>query len=45
MNLDGLKEFEKESFIFCDTDGDQGLSWDEVENCEVKKVDWKFSYR
>merc|ERR1711936_366818 len=33
---DDIKELEKESFIVCDTDGDEGLSWDEVEKCEDK---------
>ena len=36
MNQNEIIELEKESFIVCDTDGDKGLSWEEVDNCEVK---------
>ena len=38
MNQNEIIELEKESFIVCDTDGDKGLSWDEVDNCEVKNI-------
>ena len=45
MKQDEIMELEKESFIVCDTDGDKGLSWEEVDNCEVlKNGDLKYSF-
>ena len=47
MKQDEIMELEKESCIVCDTDGDKGLSWEEVDNCEVLKngdLEYSFSW-
>ena len=31
----GIEFIEKKAFELCDEDGDTGLSWEEVEICEV----------
>ena len=35
-----LVETEQEAFAMCDTDGNVGLTWEEVERCEVGIQNW-----
>ena len=30
-----VNELEQQAFIFCEKDGEPGLTWNEVEECEV----------
>ena len=34
----------KQAFQTCETDGEEGLTWDEVDSCEVRscKITWSF---
>ena len=36
VRLSGIEALEKKAFEVCDEDGDGGLSWAEVEECEVR---------
>ena len=39
---DTVDAFETLAFGVCNTDGIEGLSWDEVEQCEVSKYEYDF---
>ena len=38
MIFTAIKKLERESFNLCEEDGEPGLTWDEVEQCEVSKL-------